>query len=145
MTDVLLIHEADGGNVEVVGGRMTMTDGIETALELSLFGGNERDDGGAATEHLEWWFNKTVSDSSRKLRSRTQALLRSIPLVPANLPRIEDAAAADVAWFVEGNFATFVGVSASLPALNKVTIAVRIEVDGDRFDHEFTRNGQAAP
>ena len=43
--DVLLFQTIDDGNVEVINGIITMSGGLDTAAYLSLFGGNEEDDG----------------------------------------------------------------------------------------------------
>lgn len=143
MTDVLLRHEPDGGNIEIVNGQVTLSNGLETATYLSLFGGNERDDGTDATESLEWWGNKAEVTEARKLRSRTQHLLLTLPLVPANLLRFEDAAGADLAWFGATGVARFVGVAVTMPGVNRVRFAVRLEVNDEVFDFVFTRAAAA--
>lgn len=143
MTDVRLRHEPDGGNIESINGRITLSDGLENAVYASLFGGNERDAGTDATSALEWWGNKLESASSRKLRSRTQYLITKLPLVPANLLRFEDAASADLAWLKSIGVASFVGVTASIPALNTLSLAARIEVNDQVYDFAFTRSAAA--
>lgn len=138
MADVLLLHAADGGNIEAIAGRVTMSrDGFFNAVYMSLFGGNQHDGGGDADLAREWWGNKIEPDPARKLRSRFQHLVASTPLIPANLPRFEGAAAADLAWMVSGKFATYAGATATIPALNVLNLAVRIEADGEAFPFDF--------
>lgn len=139
MTDVLLRHTSDGGDIEYVNGRATLSEGLETAVYLSLFGGNESDSGLEGDDPIEWWGNKTENLESRKLRSETQHLLRSIPLVPANLRRIEDAVISDLGWMTGTDaIATFVGASASIPNRDTVQIDIRIEIDNEQFSFSFT-------
>lgn len=126
MTDVLLRQTDDGGEITVDNGLTLMSDGLETAAYLSLFGGNDDDAGDAASERLQWWGNLDEVEASRTYRSETQNLLRSLPLVPSNLRRIEQAAARDLAWMLETAVARSVTVSASIPALNRVRIEVSI-------------------
>lgn len=144
MTDILLRHAGDGGDLEAIGGRLTLTESPEVAAYLSILGGNERDGGGDADEHLEWWGNKIEQVPARRLRSRTQKLLASLPLVPANLLRFEAAASADLAWFTESKIATYAGAAASIPALNTLRLELRIEIDGAEYPVVITREGTAA-
>jgi len=138
MTDVLLRHYDDGGDIRYVNGQPVLASGLETAAYLSLFGGNELDSGLQSDDPLEWWGNKSEGAASRRYRSQTQYLLASLPAVPANLRRIEDAAETDLAWFVESEAATFVGVDVRLVAINTVEIDVNIEIDDDVFSFAFT-------
>jgi phage gp46-like protein len=138
MTDVLLFHEDDGGNIDFVNGQSEMSAGLEVAAYLSMFGGNEQDSGEEADEPLEWWGNKTESVPARKYRSRTQNLLRSIPVVPANLRRIEEAAGLDLTWFVEDGPASYVGVVCSIPGHNRVRWDISIVIDDEKFSFSFT-------
>lgn len=129
MTDIRLTHTRDGGEVEIVNGRVTMDDGPATAVYLSLFGGNERDGGGEATRALQWWGNLLKEDSARGARSETQHLLRSIPAITANLRRIEDAVVRDLAWLTD-ELGAAVKAEVTIPGLNRIRIRVSIEVDG---------------
>src|SRR5688572_30669781 len=101
MSDIRLFHDDDGGDIEYVNGQAVMSDGLETAVYLSLWGGNEQDSGGDETERLQWWGNQGELIESRKYRSETQNLLRSIPAIPVNLLRIQDAVEHDLEWMLE--------------------------------------------
>ncbi len=144
MTDVLLRQFNDGGNISYVNGQAVLSDGLETAAYLSMWGGNERDSGLEADDALQWWGNLIEPDEDRKYRSRTQNLLRSLPLIPANLLRIEEAAAADLEWFVTSELASFVRTTASIPAVNRVRIVVEIVVNNEDFKFVFTEQARAA-
>ena len=143
MSDPLLQQTNDDGEITYTNGQIVMSDGLETSAYLSMFGGNERDAGGDATEHLQWWGNLTEPEETRHYRSELQNLLRSIPLIPANLRRMEDAAERDLDWMKGTGLATFVGVEASIPALNRVQIDIRIEIGDENFSFVFTAAGRA--
>lgn len=125
MTDVLLRQTNDGGSITIVGGLCQMSEGLETAVYLSMFGGNE-DDAGDADTTFQWWANIGEPDAARTYRGETQQLIASLPAIPANLRRIEQAAARDLAWMLEAGVANAIAVSARIPALNRVAVDVEI-------------------
>lgn len=125
MTDVLLRQADDGGEITLQGGLLLLSDGIETAVYLSLFGGNE-DDPGDVDGPLQWWGNLLEAEPERAYRSETQYLLKSLPAIPANLRRIEQAAARDLQWMLDTDNAQSITVEATIPALNRVQINLTI-------------------
>jgi len=139
--DVLLYQANDGGDITVEAGLVAMSGGLETAAYLSLFGGNEQDDG-RKSNVLQWWGNVGEAPE-RQYRSETQYLLRSIPSIPANLRRLEEAATRDLSWFISTKVATSLDVQASMPGLNKVRLIVSIETDGAAAVVEFIENWKA--
>ena len=143
MTDPLMRLFPDGGNIEYISGRITLSDGLENAAFLSLEGGNERDPGLDGDDTLEWWGNKTESRDDFKYRSQFQHLIESLPIVPANLRRLEDAAGVDLAWFVSTGVASFVQVVASQPAINTVQVDIGILIDDTNFEFSFTFTPQS--
>ena len=140
--DVLLQQTNDDGEIEVVNGVVTMSGGLETAAYLSLFGGNEDDDG-SLENRKTWWGNLLEIDPSKKYISETQHLLQAIPSVSSNLRKIEDAAKKDLNWFLTNKIASSVAVLASIPALNRVTLSITINAEGDESEFEFTENWKA--
>lgn len=138
--DARLYHLPDGGEIEILNGQVTLSDGLETAAYLSLWGGNERDSGSDGDAKLEWWGNLGEPEE-RQYRSQTQNLLRSLPAVPFNLKRIEDAALNDLAWMT-ASLAKSVTVTARIPALNTVQIEIQIDIDGQVFPITFTSGWQ---
>lgn len=125
MTDVLLRQTNDGGDITIQGGLLLMSDGLETAAYLSLFGGNE-DDPADTDPTLQWWGNLLESEAARAYRSETQFLLAALPAIPANLRRIEQAVARDLKWMIDTALAQSVAVEATIPALNRVRIGLAI-------------------
>jgi phage gp46-like protein len=113
-----------------------MSEGLETAAYLSLFGGNEQDPGETATEE-QWWGNVGETQPARIYRSETQYLLRSIPAVPSNLRRIEQAALRDLQWMVDEGVARSIGVTTHIPGLNRVVLDVVIVTLRDQIQLSF--------
>jgi len=142
--DVHLFHTADGGEIEYFNGQAVMSDGFEAAVYLSLFGGNEDDSGGDETAHLEWWGNKSEPDETRHYRSRTQHLVQSLPAIPANLRRIEDAVLADLKWMLDTGLAASIEATVTMPAPKRIDIAVELVASDDRtfvFERELAWTG----
>lgn len=125
MTDVLLRQTDDGGDITIQGGLLLMSEGLETAAYLSLFGGNEDDPADTDTT-LQWWGNLLEVEPARAYRSETQYLVESLPAIPVNLRRIEQAAARDLKWMVDTGIASSVAVEAMIPAVDRVRILLAI-------------------
>ena len=138
MTDVILTQTPDGGDITVTNAIVAMDDGISTAVYLSMFGGNWDDSGLKGDDSKQWWGNLIELDSKKVMRSQTQFLLSSIPAIPANLRRIEDAAKSDLAWMVSELSAT-VTVGASMPGLNQISISGVIEIDQEKTPFSFNK------
>lgn len=134
--DVRLYQTDDGGEIDVIGGQEQMADGLGTACYLSLFGGNERDSGLTADDSKQFWANLVEDDPNARYRSKTQALLTSLTLIPANLRALEDAAADDLSWLVP-SIASDVAVDATMPALRSVLLNCRITVSGKTYLFSF--------
>ena len=137
MTDVLLRQSDDGGEITIEAGLVLMSEGLETAAYLSLFGGNE-DDPADTDSSLQWWGNLLDVEPERRYRSETQFLVRSLPAVPFHLRRIEQAAARDLQWMIDAGVAQSVSIEATIPAVGRVALAVEIvTATGQRFELFF--------
>lgn len=134
MTDVLHYQTTDNGEMNVKDGIAEMTDGPETAVYHSLFGGNEDDAGGSDTT-FEWWGNSLETEPARKYRSQTQYLLRSLPATPFNLGRVKTAVENDLAWMLEDEIFSEVTVSVGIPRLN--WIQIRIDTNNGIYDYNI--------
>ncbi len=137
MTDVLVTHTSDGGEIEYRNGQLVMTDFLETATYLSLWGGNERDSGSDGDDLLQWWGNFEETDENRKVRSRTQYLLKSLPSTSANLQLVDEAAAADLAWMAATGVATKVEATTRITAPKRIELDVTITVGDNEFRYTF--------
>ena len=136
MTDVHFTDTVDGGEIEYRNGKAVMSDGLESAVYLSLWGGNEDHSGGEADEHLEWWGNKIENAESRKLRSRTQYVLRNLVAIPANLRLVESAVREDLAWLTE-EIATSVDAVARITAPKRISLTVHVVIGESEYDFDF--------
>ncbi len=144
MTDVLLFDEPDGGNIEILEGRITLTDTLEVAVYLALFGGNERDGGGDDDLPREWWGNKIELVPARRYRSEFQQLLATASVTPSTLSRFRDAADRDLAFLTAEGLATAVVVSARITAPKRIQLRVLLEANGEVVgDFTFDRIGTA--
>jgi phage gp46-like protein len=137
LTDVLLRQTNDGGDITLQAGLVLLSEGLETAAYLSLFGGNE-DDPGETDVTLQWWGNLLDVEVDRAYRSETQYLIRGLPAVPFNLRRIEQAAARDLQWMLDDKLAQSITVEATIPSAGRVRIGlVIITADGQRIELFF--------
>lgn len=136
MTDLQLLHSADGGELCLSGGQLLLDRTPSTAAYLSLFGGNDDDDATPAATRRSWWGNAMELDEARRVRSRTQYALRSLRRASGNLPALEAAARADLGWMREVLGAE-VTVSASLPTTHRVRIEIAIAIDAERYEARF--------
>ena len=143
MTDVLLFQTNDNGEIEIEGGEVTLTPGLDTAAYLSLFGGNWKDDG-SQNNRKTWWGNFGETEPARRYRSETQFLLGTIPATTGGLKRIEDAARRDLQWLTDQRIASSLAVSASLVGLNRVKIEIVVRAEGDEAQFSYTENWRAS-
>lgn len=141
--DVILYQSNDDGEIDIVNGLVAMDGGLQTAVYLSLFGGNEGDDG-LENNIFGWWGNIGENIQSRQYVSRTQNLIYKIPATSANLLKLNDAVNSDLQWIVNDNVATSIDVEVTIPKLNKVNIVVNIiSIDLEK-KLNFTANWKAS-
>lgn len=133
--DVYLFQTNNDGDIKVSDGIVQLSSGLDTAVYLSLFGGNEDDDG--LTETLTYWGNLGEVD---KYVSETQFLLQSIPATSNNLKRIDVAVNNDLKWLLTLKIASTVEVDVSIVGLNRVNINIDINAIGIISNFNFTEN-----
>lgn len=140
--DIRLFQTGDGGNITMVSNSdVTLTGGFETDFYMSLFGGNEDDDGSDASTKSAW-MNLLEDDPAFHFRSRTQYLLISLPLVSGNLRKIEDAVKIDLKPYVDSGAITELAVAVSITGPRKVKIRITALADGKQIDIAFLSNWQ---
>ena len=140
--DVLLFQTVDDGEILVEEGVTKLSSGLETAVYLSLFGGNEEDDG-SENSTQQWWGNADELDAN-SYRSLTQYSLITIPPSTGNLIRIQDAVEQDLQWLLDEGVASSVNVLVTIPGLNKVQIEAEIMAEGNPSSFKFFENWKAA-
>lgn len=141
--DVRLTQTSGAGEIVVVGGVVEMTAGLETSAYLSLFGGNDDDDG-TQESNLQWWGNTDELDPAKKYRAETQFLINGLPTTSANLLLIEQAANRDLGWMLTEGVASSVDIVATIPTLNRLDITVTITAEGDESTFKFSQNWKAS-
>ena len=140
--DVHLFQTADDGDISVTSGIVEMTGGLETAAYISIFGGNEDDDG-SNDSNQTWWANLNEVEQQYQFRSETQNLLQALPATSGNLIKVTNAVKRDLNWFLTLNIASSVSVAVSMPALNTICISVEITAYGEENQFQFTENWKA--
>jgi len=137
--DVSIFQTDDGGDIQVIDGVVVLGGGLATSVYLSLFGGNEDDDG-RRDNPRSWWGNIDEVNPARQYRSETQNLLQGLPATSGNLRRLEDAASRDLAWLIQGDVASSVDVVARIPGINRIKLTIDIEANGLESSFEFVEN-----
>lgn len=134
--DVLLFQTLDDGDISVEGGIVEMTGDLRTAILLSLFGGNDTDNGQDTA--LNWWGNLSENSKPEQYRSETQYLVKLLPPNSINRIRVEDAARRDLQWFLDESVAIAVDIAVTLPGGNLYRIfgVVETETQSTAFDVE---------
>lgn len=141
--DVILCQSNDNGEIEVINGIVSMDGGLRTSVYLSLFGGNEDDDG-LQNNAFTWWGNIDEAIESRKYISRTQNIIDKIPATSSNLLKLQDAVENDLQWLLDDNVATSIDVAISIPGLNKVDILINIVSIDLEQNLQFSANWKAS-
>ena len=141
--DVLLFQSNDGGNITIeTNDDVKLTGGFETDFFMSLFGGNQDDDGSVNNKN-NWWANLMEDDPAFQFRSRTQNLLINLPLVSGNLRKIEDAVKIDLKSYVGLGAITELTVAVSIPGPRRVRIVINAFADGNSISIVFLAHWQA--
>lgn len=136
--DVKLFQTNNDGDISVVNGITEMSGGLETSVYLALFGGNEKDDG-SNNNVFSWWGNKDEV-LENQYHSKTQFLLKSLPITSSNLLLIEDAILLDLQYLIDLKIASTVNVEVSISKVNFVNIKIIIEANGVETEFNFTEN-----
>ena len=139
---MILFNTDDGGDITITDGLVSMGGGLDTAVYLSLFGGNVDDDGtpdNAAT----WWGNIGETQPAALMVSETQNLLKSLPATSGNLQKLERAAKRDLDWFLRQRVASSVKIRATLTGVNRVQFVIDITAIGKESRFTFTQNWKA--
>ena len=132
--DVLIFSTLDGADIDIENGIVKMTEGFETAVYLSLLGGNAEDDGTLATKKKEWWGNKLESNNpEKKLTSRFNNIITGLPATPANLKKIDEAAKQDLSWFISEKIVDKLEIDSNLSNKNRLDIKIILWKDKEKL------------
>ncbi|MBQ3462310.1 MAG: hypothetical protein IJH36_04230 [Clostridia bacterium] len=130
--DVLLVSTPDGGDIVVEDGLIQDCRNFDTAVYLSLFGGNRNDLDGRPKE--TWWGN-LISGTKRNewMQSEFGAMVTGLPLTSGNLRRAGEAAKRDLQWIQADAGADDITVRLSAEQARRVTLFSEITRDGQHI------------
>lgn len=115
--DVLLFQTLNDGDLSITDGIVKMTQGLETAVYLSLF------------SPADTFLNEAADTKDEKLSSRTNDFIRNKAQSSKNYQLLVQAIEADLNWLIQNNHARSIDASVSSDGLNRVMISVVIEQD----------------
>lgn len=119
MTDVLLFQTDNDGDIAATSAGVELTDGLQTAVYLSMFGGNE--------DAQPWWGDLSENDPANTYPARTAKAINAAIVTPSRMLPIKDAVLSDLSWVVAGGYAQAVDVDVTIPSVNAVKISVNID------------------
>ena len=125
--DVLLVSTPDGGDIVLKDGLIADCRNFDTAVLLSLFGGNRDDADGREKE--TWWGNLLPGTrGDERMKSEFGAAVGAMPITAANLRYAAQAAERDLAWTKDAG-ADDVDVRISAESQKSVRLDVDITQD----------------
>jgi len=128
--DVLLLQTADGGDIVESNGFTEMTTGLETAVILSLCGGNAADNVSDATSSLQWWGNDG-EPVERQYRSEFHSLLTGRPITSGLISELRDAAQRDIDRDIVGQgFAESAEILIRISGQKSVELRITLLING---------------
>lgn len=136
---VKIFQTNDDGDICFINGQAVQTTGLDSMVYLSLFGGNEDDDG-LQDNNKQWWGNIDEPDPASQYRSETQFLLKSLPATVGNLARVRKTVARDLKWILDNRIASSINVTVTLTDINKLNISGTIRAVGEETDFNFAVN-----
>ncbi|AUR94091.1 hypothetical protein NVP1191O_32 [Vibrio phage 1.191.O._10N.286.52.B4] len=115
--DVLLFQTLNDSDMSITDGIVQMTQGLETAVYLSLF------------SPVDTYLNEAAETNDEKLSSQTEEIIQNKPQSSKNYQLLVQAVNADLKWLVTNGNANSIDTSVSSDGLNRVIISITIEQD----------------
>lgn len=142
--DMLISYTSGRFDISISNGLFDDCRSFDTAVILSWFGGNKEDDNTINTSK-QWWGNYVnEKQEDEKIRSRTGALIRKIPLNSSTIKKIEDSAALDLEWMKTCGIADDIEIASEIPDANKLSLDVRVKKNGkDIYSNIYIVNWEA--
>ena len=126
--DVLMVCTPDGGDIVIEDGLVKPCRNFDTAVYLSLFGGNEHDRNGKASE--TWWGNLVPGTRRNEwMQSEFGSVVTSFPFTSGNLKKAADAAERDLEWLKTDAGADSIEVSLEAESAKRVKLTANIMKD----------------
>lgn len=143
MSDFKLTWNGWGADATVEGHDLVLEDGLATAVILSLFldararADDALPDGG--TDRRGFWADTVAPAAERDRTGSRLWLLSREKTLPEVLRRAHDYAAEALRWLVDDGVASRVDVSATMPRLGLLSLAVNItRVTGESSTYAFS-------
>jgi phage gp46-like protein len=128
--DLLLEDTPDGGDIRIENDLLASDRSFDTAVYLSLFGGN-KDDNGKVKNNRTWWGNTLKGAAeNEKLVSRFQAIIFGLPMTAKNIQEAEAAAVLDLKWLINEGAADKITATGKAAGRNGFALAVEIRAGG---------------
>lgn len=137
MSEPKLILGPDGGDLLLLNGDLELSDGLETALILSMWGGNLKDNGATSGEKNQYWGNVIETNEYAKIRSKTQNVSNSVPLTVSALQLVRDAAASDLSWIDDSDLGEVKSIDAD-GAVKRIDITAEIDIFGAVYNSNLS-------
>jgi phage gp46-like protein len=128
--DLLLFETLDGGEIQIENDLFINDRSFNTAVYLSLFGGN-KDDGGKVKNNKTWWGNTLDGiTENEKLVSRFQNIIYGLPMTTKNIQEAENAALLDLKWTVDEGIADKISALGQASAHNRFYLRIELQAHG---------------
>lgn len=128
--DLALADSPDGGEIVIVDELFACDRTFNTAVYLSLFGGNRLDAGRVKSPNT-WWGNLLSGTAeAEKMTSRFQAVIAGYPMTTSSIAFCETAALLDLAWLKAEGAADEIIVDGRFGNRNRFFLTVEIKAAG---------------
>ena len=128
--DLLLYDSPDGGEIDVLDGLFMCDRAFDSAVYLSLFGGN-RNDAGKVKSPKEWWGNMLGGTAdAEKMTSRFQAVITGLAMTTKNIALCENEAVRDLAWLKAESAVDEIIADGRGGAKNKFHLTIELKAAG---------------
>jgi phage gp46-like protein len=137
--DLPLVSTPDGGEIPIADGQFSGDRSFNTAVYLSLFGGNS-DDSGKVKNSKTWWGNLLPGTAEyEKMVSRFQCFITAKPMTTKNIQEAIKAAELDLRWIVDEGIAGAVRVTGEAGRGNRFNLRVSIDTAGESlYENSFS-------
>jgi phage gp46-like protein len=136
--DLLLEDSPDFGEIKIVDGLFVSDKSFNTAVYLSLYGGNVKDSGRVRNKET-WWGNTLPAIAeNEKMVSRFQAIIFGMPMTSKNIPAAEKAAELDLKWIKDEGVADKITATGKAAGKNKFELRIEMKSTGVTiYDNKF--------
>lgn len=130
MGDVLLTSTPDGFDVVLESGLIKDCRDFDSAVLLSLMGGNDEDLNRRPKE--TWWGNLVEGTQENEwISSEFGAMVKGFPLTSGNLRKAKDACKRDLDWIINAG-ADEIDVELTAESAQRVKLDVEVTQDGSK-------------